>query len=356
LDYRTIKSGQKYYFDNSKDLAKEDNKIVKLYTGTKDWVIENRDYEGASKGYVTAGRDGFIFGHYHEAGGWADLDTIDSTLKLDIGDSGSYEIFDNNKIKGTEGHSFAKDDFLLYDKATGNHNYYVFTGAGMDASASIAINSKKIEDVIVLSGDAYVNKNIFVNGIKILSGTLDELESPGMEVEYTWGNHDINGVTTDVSIISTSGFSNYTLGFTKNNADGGVAARELNDLSLLQFVPHVTESFTGFTGAGRVDYDIGLAAASEQLWFNGQRSIPPKSEFSSLTVTDVTVSYMKVNKDGLGNAVPQTYLDFTTNVSSLNDVHQSHPFLTRIFDQEFKFGFDVSVPPTGEKYFAMTPV
>jgi len=293
-------------------------------------------------------------GGTHLTEGWSltEYGGIKSTLKLDIGDSGSYEIYDNNKIKGTAGHSFAKDDFLLYDKATGNHNYYVFTGAGMDASTSITIDTKNIKDVIVLSGDAYVDKNIFVNGVKIVSGTFDELENSEMEVEYTWGNHNINGTTTDVSVISTSGFSNSTLGVGDIPAD----LYEQNDQSLLQFVPHVTESFTRFTGEGRVDYEIGSASASEQLWFNGQRGIPPKSEFSALTVSDVEVSYMKVNKDGLGNVVPQTYLDFTTNVSSLNDVHQGHPFLTRIFDQEFKFGFDVNIPPTGEKYFAITPV
>jgi hypothetical protein len=360
LDYGVIKSGQKYYFDNSKDLAKHDilGPRAKLYTGTKDWVVENRG-EGVSEGYVTASRDGFIFGHYHTYGAWSAsdypkgrLDIIDSTLKLDIGTSGSYEIIDNNKIRNEEGHSFEKNDFLLYDKVTENHNYYVFTGAGMDASTSITIDNKNIKDVIVLSGDAYVNSNIFVNGIKMISGTFDELENSEMEVEYTWGDHNVNGVTAGVSIISTSGFSDYTLGAGNLLSD----LAEKNELSLLQFVPHVTENFVRFTGAGRVDYEIGLMSASEQLWFNGQRGIPPKSEFSDLTVLDAAVSYIKVNKDGLGSVIPQTYIDFTTNTSSLNDVHQSHPFLTRVFDQEFSFGFDVNVPPTGRKYFAITPV
>jgi hypothetical protein len=359
LDYGVIKSGQRYYFDNSKDLEKHIGGEAKLYTGTKDWVIENRG-EGTSEGYVTAGRDGFIFGHYHTAGGWSApdypyrrLDKIDSTLKLDIGDSGSYEIYDNNKIKNIgEGHVFGKNDDLLYDKPSGSHHYYVFTGAGMDASTSITIDNKNIKDVIVLSGDAYVNKNIFINGVKMISGTLGELENPGMEVEYTWGSHNINGTIADVSVISTSGFSNYTLG------EGSLLStlEEKNSLSLLQFTPHITENFTRFTGAGKTSYDIGTSAVSEQLWFNGQRGTPSVSEFTDLSSHDISISYMKVNQDGLGNVVPQTYIDFSSDASSINDVTKSHPFLTRVFDQEFKFGFDVSIPPTGREYFAIAPV
>jgi hypothetical protein len=378
LDYRSIKSGQRYYFDANIEADYPDvyPGTVMASTGTPEWALENNVY-GVSKGYITAGRDGLSIFHMDSASAYIQMfKTIDgvtyensdwslinyggikSTLKLDIGNSGEYEIYDNNKIKNTEdSYSFVKNDALLYDKATGNHNYYVFTGAGMDASTSITIDNKNIKDVIVLSGDAYVNKNIFVNGMKMISGTFSELEAQGMEVEYTWGSHDINGVTVDASIISTSGFSNYTLGGVEDGVGTLLSTlAEKNDLSLLQFVPHVTESFTGFTGEGRVDYEIGLESASEQLWFNGQRGVPPDSEFSDLTVSDVTVSYIKVNKDGLGNIIPQTYLDFATNVSSLNDVHQGHPSLTRIFDQEFKFGFDISVPPTGEKYFAITPV
>ena len=365
LDYGSIKSGQRYYFDATNDEANYPYTYpatVRVSTGTPEWALANYSEGSISEGYITASRDGMSIIHIDAASAhypmsdpsWplSNFGGIKSTLKFDIGDSGSYEIFDNNKIKSTASYPFAKDDFLLYDKATGVHGYYVFTGAGMDASTSITIDNKNIEDVIVLSGDAYVNKNIFVNGQKIVSGTLDELENPGMEVEYTWGSHNINGVTADVSIISTSGFSNSTLGVGAPPAD----LYEQNDQSLLQFVPHVTESFTGFTGAGRVDYEIGAASASEQLWFNGQRGMPKKSEFSDSTVSDVTVSYMKVNKDGLGNVAPQTYIDFATNTSSLNDVSQSHPFLTRIFDQEFSFGFDVAVPPTGSKYFAIDPV
>jgi hypothetical protein len=361
LDYNTIKSGQKYYFDNSKDLAKHDilGPRAKLYTGTKDWVVENRG-EGVSEGYVTASRDGFIFGHYHTYGAWSAsdypkgrLDIIDSTLKLDIGDGGIYEIYDGKKIKNVAaGRSFGKNDDLLYDQPSGAHHYYVFTGAGMDASTSITIDTKGIKDVIVLSGDAYVNKNIFVNGQKIISGTLSELENPGMEVEYTWGSHNINGTTTDVSVISTSGFSNSTLGAGDTPAD----LYEQNDQSLLQFVPHVTGDSARFTGAGQTSYDVGASAISEQLWFNGQRGTPSKSEFTDLNASDAQISYLKVNKDGLGNAVPQTYIDFSSDSSSINDVTKSHPFLTRIFDQEFKFGFDVSIPPTGERYFAVAPV
>jgi hypothetical protein len=222
----------------------------------------------------------------------------------------------------------------------------------MDASTSIAIDTKNIKDVIVLSGDAYVDKNIFVNGLKMVSGTFSELENPGMEVEYTWGSHDINGVTADVSIISTSGFSNYTLG------EGSLLSdlEEKNDQSLLQFVPHVTENFTRFTGAGQPSYDVGLSAISEQLWFNSQRGTPSNSEFTDLNASDAGVSYIKVNKDGLGNVVPQTYIDFSSDTSSINDVTKSHPFLTRIFDQEFEFGFDVSIPPTGKEYFVTAPV
>jgi len=129
-----------------------------------------------------------------------------------------------------------------------------------------------------------------------------------------------------------------------------------NDLSLLLFTPNVAGDFVRFTGAGEIDYEIGTISASEQLWFNGQRGKPAKSTFSDSTVSDASVGYLKVNKDGLGNVVPQTYIDFATNTSSLNDVSQSHPFLTRVFDQEFSFGFDVDVPPTGNKYFAIDPV
>jgi len=366
LDYGVIKSGQRYYFDNSKDLAKHDivGPRVKIYTGTKDWAIENRS-DGVSEGYVTAGRDGFIFGHYHTYGPWSDsdypkgrLDIIDSTLKLDIGTSGTYEIIDNNKIVNTiENDSYGRyNDNLLYDKpvagAAGAHQYYVFTGAGMDASTSITVDGKSLKDVIVLSGDAYVGKDIFANGIKMISGTLDELENAGMEVQYTWGNYNVNGVATDVSVISTSGFSNSTLGVGDTPAD----LYEQNDLSLLLFTPNVAGDFVRFTGAGEIDYEIGAISASEQLWFNGQRGKPVKSTFSDSTVSDASVSYLKVNKDGLGNVVPQTYIDFATNTSSLNDVSQSHPFLTRVFDQEFSFGFDVDVPPTGNKYFAIDPV
>ena len=360
LDYGVIKSGQRYYFDNSKDLAKHDiaSPRVKIYTGTKDWAIENRS-DGVSEGYVTAGRDGFIFGHYHAHGPWSDsdypkgrLDIIDSTLKLDIGESGTYKIYDNNKIKNIGDHSFGENDVLLYDRSSEAHHYYVFTGAGMDASRSITVDNKNIEDVIVLSGDSYVDKDIFVNGVKMVSGTLSELENPGMEVEYTWGSHDINGVVADVSVISTSGFSNYTLGAGNLLSD----LEEKNDLSLLQFVPHVTGDSARFTGAGQTSYDVGASAVSEQLWFNGQRGIPSKSEFTDLNVSDAQISYLKVNRDGLGNMVSQTYIDFSSDTASINDVTKSHPFLTRIFDQEFKFGFDVSIPSTGEKYFAITPV
>ena len=223
----------------------------------------------------------------------------------------------------------------------------------MDASTSITIDNKNIKDVIVLSGDSYVDKDIFVNGIKLLSGTFDELENSEMDVEYTWGSHDINGNTVNVSIISTSGqLSNSTLGVGDTPAD----LYEQNDQSLLLFTPHVAGDFVRFTGAGKIDYEIGTISASEQLWFNGQRGNPVKSTFSDSTVSDASVGYLKVNKDGLGNVVPQTYIDFATNTSSLNDVSQSHPFLTRVFDQEFSFGFDVDVPPTGNKYFAIDPV
>jgi hypothetical protein len=171
-------------------------------------------------------------------------------------------------------------------------------------------------------------------------------------VKYIWGSHDINGVTADVSVISTSGFSNSTLGVGDTPAD----LYEQNDQSILQFVPHVTGDSARFTGAGQTSYDVGVSAISEQLWFNGQRGTPSKSEFTDLNVSDAQISYLKVNKDGLGNAVPQTYIDFSSDTTSINDVTKSHPFLTRIFDQEFKFGFDVNIPSTGEKYFAITPV
>ena len=368
LDYRSIKSGQRYYFDPTNDEASYPYKngalpgTVYASTGTSSWALENFNDSSSvtSKGYITAGRDGITIAHYWASAqmGWyslADFGGIKSTLKLDIGNSGTYEIYDNNKIKNIEGHTngFGKNDVLLYDEPSGAHHYYVFTGAGMDASTSITIDNKNIKDVIVLSGDSYVGKDIFVNGIKLLSGTFDELENSEMEVEYTWGSHDINGNTVDVSIISTSGqLSNSTLGVGDTPAD----LYEQNDQSLLLFTPHVAGDFVRFTGAGKTDYEIGAISASEQLWFNGQRGNPVKSTFSDSTVSDASVGYLKVNKDGLGNVVPQTYIDFATNTSSLNDVSQSHPFLTRVFDQEFSFGFDVDVPPTGNKYFAIDPV
>ena len=365
LDYRSIKSGQGYYFDPTNDEASYPYKngalpgTVYASTGTSSWALENFNDSSnvRSKGYITAGRDGITIAHYWASAqvGWyslADFGGIKSTLKLDIGEGGTYEIYDNNKIKNVGDHSFEKNDVLLYDKPSEAHHYYVFTGAGMDASRSITVDNKNIEDVIVLSGDSYVDKDIFVNGVKLVSGTLSELENPGMEVEYTWGSYDINGVAADVSVISTSGFSSSTLGVGDTPAD----LYEQNDPSLLQFIPHVTGDSARFTGAGQTSYDVGISAVSEQLWFNGQRGTPSKSEFTDLNVSDAQISYLKVNKDGLGNAVPQTYIDFSSDTASINDVTKSHPFLTRIFDQEFKFGFDVDIPSTGEKYFAITPV
>jgi len=377
LDYRSIKSGQRYYFDTANDDVDYPNiypGTIRVTTGTPEWALEHAGGGGVSNGYITASRDGFSIIHMDSAsseeamstdyaGGWpvgslnpkwslTNYGGIKSTLKLDIGEGGTYEIYDNNKIKNVGDHSFEKNDVLLYDKPSEAHHYYMFTGAGMDASRSITVDNKNIEDVIVLSGDSYVDKDIFVNGVKLVSGTLSELENPGMEVEYTWGSYDINGVATDVSVISTSGFSSSTLGVGDTPAD----LYEQNDPSLLQFIPHVTGDSARFTGAGQTSYDVGISAVSEQLWFNGQRGTPSKSEFTDLNVSDAQISYLKVNKDGLGNAVPQTYIDFSSDTASINDVTKSHPFLTRIFDQEFKFGFDVGIPSTGEKYFAITPV
>ena len=167
LDYRSIKSGQRYYFDATNDEANYPYTYpgtVKASTGTPEWALENTAY-GVSQGYITAGRDGLSIYHMDAASAvipmsdskWSltNYGGIKSTLKLDIGDDGTYEIYDGKKIKniGTS-RVFGKRDDLLYDEPSGSHHYYMFTGAGMDASTSITIDSKNIKDVIVLTGSA----------------------------------------------------------------------------------------------------------------------------------------------------------------------------------------------------------